>query len=69
MSSEVDQIKDAIVEGATEAIQSASNDSGSMTRMTIDDQIKAANYVASQTAKSKPHFGLRMTKLVPPGAG
>jgi hypothetical protein len=69
VSSEVDQIKDAIVEGATEAIQSASNDAGSMTRMSIDDQIKAANHIAGQSAASKSHFGLRFAKLVPPGAG
>lgn len=69
MSSEVEQIKESIAEGATEAIQSASNDSGSVTRMSIDDQIKAAQYVAGQTAGGKNHLGLRFVQLKPPGAG
>ena len=69
MSSETDQIKSSIAEGATDAIQSASNDSGSVNRMSIDDQIKAANYLAGKTAGEKNHLGLRFTKLIPPGAG
>lgn len=27
------------------------------------------DYLASQLAATKPHFGLRMTKLTPPGCG
>ena len=68
-SVEVDEIKTAIAEGAKEAIQTASNDSGSMSRMSIDDQIKAANYLAAQTAGARSHLGLRFVKLVPPGGG
>lgn len=69
MSSEIDQIKTSIATAAVSAIQSASNDSGSVNRMSIDDQIKAANYLAAQRAGGKSHFGLRFAKLIPPGAG
>lgn len=35
----------------------------------IQDLIAARDAVANQTAATQPHFGLRFTKLVPPGAG
>lgn len=35
----------------------------------IDQLVKAAQYGKSSTAAGKSHFGLRFTKLVPPGAG
>lgn len=41
----------------------------SVEQHSIDDQIKAANFAAGVNAAKKPHFGLRMTQLVPPGAG
>ena len=41
----------------------------SVEQHSIDDQIKAANFLSGQTAASKPHFGLRFTKLIPPGGG
>ncbi len=41
----------------------------SVEQQSVDDQIKAANFLAGQTAAAKPHFGLRFTKLIPPGAG
>lgn len=30
---------------------------------------KAAQFLAGNTAQTKPHFGLRFTKLIPPGTG
>ncbi len=35
----------------------------------IDDQIKAANYLAAQQAAAKPRFGLRFSKIRPPCGG
>lgn len=35
----------------------------------VDQQIKADEYLAAKQAASKGHFGLRFTKIVPPGAG
>lgn len=61
---------------AEEAVQQAalnaksvtqSNDSVSVTERSAEDLLKLAAAQAGQTSASKPHFGLRMTKLVPPG--
>lgn len=35
----------------------------------IDQQIKADQYLAAKKAASKPSFGLRFSKIIPPGAG
>lgn len=35
----------------------------------IEQQIKADEYLAAKKAAAKPHFGLRFTKIIPPGAG
>jgi len=35
----------------------------------IEQQLKAASFVAGQVAATKPHFGLRMTKLIPGSTG
>ena len=35
----------------------------------IDDQIKALDYLAGEEAAKHPHFGLRFTKLILPGTG
>lgn len=35
----------------------------------ISDQIAADNHAAAKTSASKPHFGLRFAKQIPPGAG
>ncbi len=38
-------------------------------QFTMQELIAAAEYAAKQARTVKPAFGLRMTKLVPPGAG
>jgi hypothetical protein len=40
-----------------------------VTQKSIDELIKADQYLAAKNAASQPHFGLRFTKLIPPGAG
>ena len=62
-------IQQAIEEAAIDGIQSSSIDGMSATAMSIDDQIKAAKYLAGQQAAGQPHQGLRFIKLVPPGGG
>jgi hypothetical protein len=37
--------------------------------MSVDEQIKAAKYLAGRAAVAQNHFGLRFVKLVPPGGG
>lgn len=46
----------------------ASGDAGSVEQHPLPDQIEADRYLASKEAAKKPHRGLRLTKLVPPGA-
>jgi len=41
----------------------------SVEQQSIDDQIKADQYLAAKKAASKPHLGLRFIKIIPPGAG
>lgn len=35
----------------------------------LSDVLNARKQVSADTAASQPHFGLRFTKLVPPGCG
>lgn len=69
MPTDAELIQTAITNNAKGGIASASNDSGSVTKHTITEQIKAAQFVAAQNSSSKPHFGLQFTKCIPPGGG
>ncbi len=62
------------IEAAIEAIakgrvKRGSENGRSFENMSIKELIEAEKHIASKTAAAKPHFGLRMTKLVPPGGG
>jgi len=59
-------LTDAIRDNAA-GPQSASGDEGSIRQHPLKDQIEADRYLASKTAASRPHRGLRFTKLNPPG--
>jgi len=65
---DVDDINDAIVANASgpRRVQVGSE---IVEQPPIDDQIKARNDAAAQSATSKAHLGLRFTQLVPPGGG
>ena len=41
----------------------------SVEQQSVDDQIKADQYLAAKQAATKSHLGLRFTKIIPPGAG
>jgi hypothetical protein len=60
-----DTIRDAIRENAV-GPKAASTDNLSVTQHSLDDQIKAAKFVADEESASKPHRGLRFTKMVMP---
>jgi hypothetical protein len=62
-------IAEGIEQDAIDGVQQFSVDGVSGTVMSIDDRIKAAKYLASQTAAARNHQGLRFVKLVPPGGG
>lgn len=46
----------------------AAGDSGSVEQHSLADQIAADKYLASKKATRSKGLGIRMTKLVPPGA-
>jgi len=62
-----DDLKDAIKENA-EGPASAEVDGQRVTQHKLKDQIEADRYVKSSDAVTKGHRGLRISKLVPPGA-
>ena len=46
----------------------AAGDSGSMEQHKLSEQIAADRYLASKRAAKSRRLGLRITKIVPPGA-
>ncbi len=66
-------IQDAIETNAFRPASSSHSGDGStsVTTRSIDEQIAADRYLAGQrtAAASRPAFGLRLTKLRPPGGG
>jgi hypothetical protein len=66
---DLETICEAIDLVAKGMVSSSSENGRSMTNIPIRDLIEADRYLAAKAAASKPHFGLRMTKCVPPGGG
>ena len=63
-----DDIVDAIEESAL-GPKKVTGDSGSVEQHPIGDLIEADKYVSGRTAANAgPPFGLRLAKIVPPGA-
>lgn len=62
---DVDEIIDDLMAGP----KSATVDGRSATAQSVDDALKVRNDRASQGAAAQGHFGLRFTRLVPPGCG
>lgn len=63
-------------ETSTEAVEqvalgpkAVSVDGRSVQEHSIPDLIQAAKFAQAQATTSKPHRGMRFTKLVPPGGG
>lgn len=46
-----------------------STDGTSVTAQSIDEIKKAKDMLAADSAANQPHFGLRMSQLIPPGCG
>jgi hypothetical protein len=67
--SEPETVGDAIEQVAKGMVSSVSENGRQMTNMSIKDLIAADQYLAAKKASAKPHFGLRMTKCIPPGGG
>ena len=62
-------IEEAILTSAKGMISEESESGRSMKQIPIADLIKADQYLAGKAAKAKPHFGLKMTRCIPPGGG
>lgn len=62
-------IADAIEQVAKNMVSSQSENGRQIQFLSIDDMIKADRHAAGKTAATKAHFGMRMTKAVPPGGG
>lgn len=63
-------IEEAIETVALGMVKSEKDAQGNeIEHLSIDDLIKAERHLAGKTASGKSHFGMRMTKCVPPGGG
>lgn len=62
-------IADAIDAKARAGVKSASEGDRRFENYSIAELIEAERHAASKAAAAKPHLGLRMTKIVPPGGG
>lgn len=62
-------VEDAVELMALGMVSSASDGKSSQTNIAITDLIEADRYLKGKTAAGKAHFGLRMTKCIPPGGG
>lgn len=62
-------VEEAIESVALGMVQTSSENGRSVTRINVKDMIEADRYLAGKTASTKSHFGLRMTKCIPPGGG
>lgn len=62
-------VEEAIEQNALGPASVTNADGQSVSAKDIDQLIEADKYLKAQTAAVQPHFGLRFSKLVPPGAG
>lgn len=62
-----DDLSDAIRTNAN-GPKAAKGDSGSMEQHSLTDQIEADRYLASKKAAGGKGLGVKISKLVPPGA-
>jgi hypothetical protein len=70
MSDELPEtIEEAIESAATGMVKRTKEGDREQDNYPIKDLIDADRHLAGKRAAAKPHFGLRMTKLIPPGGG
>ena len=65
----IETVADAIKSVATGMVSASSENGRSATRIPLRDLIEADRYLTGKRASAKSHFGLRMTKCIPPGGG
>ena len=62
-------VEDAIDAAARGLVKRSRQDGQEVEYYDLKDLLEASKFAAEQTARTKPHFGIRMTKLIPPGTG
>jgi hypothetical protein len=62
-------IEDAIEAQAKGRVKKAAEHGRNLEYMSIAELREAERHLAANAAARKPHFGLRMSKCVPPGGG
>ena len=62
-------VEEAIDAAARGLVSSSTEGDQSVQYHSIKDLIEADRYLSAKTAAGKKHFGLRFTKLIPPGTG
>lgn len=62
-------ISEAIEAQAVGRVKKAAESGRNLEYMPIAEMIEAEQHIAAKAAATKPHFGLRMTKCIPPGGG
>lgn len=69
MPDEFETVEEAVEAIAKGGVKKASDPNGSIEHFTPKEMLEGQHAVAANAAASKPHFGIRCTKLVPPGTG
>lgn len=64
-----DAVKAAMVRLATDGVATVTIGGETVTVKSLDELNRMLQLINSDLASAKDHFGLRMTKLVPPGTG
>jgi hypothetical protein len=62
-------VEDAVELVALGMVSETAEGNRSQKNIPIKDLIEADGYLIGKRAASKPHMGLRFTKLIPPGGG
>jgi len=66
---EHETIEEAIEAQALGRVKKAAEHGRNLEYMSITELREAERHLAAKAASAKPHFGLRMSKCVPPGGG
>lgn len=61
-------VENSLRQAAVDGVASATTDAGTVTTHSLRDQIEADRYLRSKDAAGGKRRGLRISRLVPPGA-
>lgn len=64
-----DELEQALIEDAAEGIDSVLVDGMSIRKSLLKDRMAVADRARNANAATKPHFGIRTTRLISPGGG